>query len=258
MRFVDRHSTPPRMATAPPGWRARIGLIVPSSEPGQLVNEHEMIFPEGVAGLVTRVMSLGGTVEDLMRMEEDVEYAAELLATANPTCISYGCTSGSFAKGLEYDRTIIAKLHRIAAVPATTMSNAVAEALRAVHAKSLLVLCPYVEEVGEAALKYIQEQGFKIAHHKVLGLQDEEIFTTAPWETYEMTVQAFSNLQPGSIDAIQITCGGLRSAEIIEYVESTTGVPCITSNQANAWHCLKLAGIHEPIYGFGKLLESER
>jgi maleate isomerase len=55
-------------------------------------------------------------------------------------------------------------------------------------------------------------------------------------------------------DAIFISCGALRSVDIIEALEEKTGKPVITSNQALAWDALRLAGIDNRIDGFGRLL----
>ena len=44
------------------------------------------------------------------------------------------------------------------------------------------------------------------------------------------------------------------SVEIIDRLEQRTGKPVITSNQALAWDALRLAGIDDPVTGFGRLL----
>ncbi len=49
----------------------------------------------------------------------------------------------------------------------------------------------------------------------------------------------------------------LRTAGIIEEAEQALGIPVISSNQALAWHMLRLAGIDELITGQGRLLERD-
>ncbi len=244
--------------SAPPGWRARIGIIMPSAEQGATVHEYEMMFPEGVVPLVTRMLFRQPTVEDLVRMGKDAEYAAELLATAFPHATSYTCTSGAFVLGSKHDQELITKIERITKAPATTMAYAVVEALRALEAKNIIVVAPYTEDIVAAELKYYPEHGFNVLAHKGLNIAEvSRIMGIPPWDTYELAVTAFKEA-PKGVDAIFITCGGLRAVEVIDYIERDTGVPCVSSNQANAWHCLKLAGIREPIHGFGKLLEMPR
>jgi maleate isomerase len=51
-----------------------------------------------------------------------------------------------------------------------------------------------------------------------------------------------------------ISCGGLRTFEIIEVLERDLGLPIVTSNQAGLWGALRLARVRENIQGFGRLL----
>ncbi|WP_300456068.1 aspartate/glutamate racemase family protein [Desulfobacula sp.] len=248
-----------KMMTAPPGWRSRIGIIIPSSEQGIAVREHEMIFPEGVVPIVTRMMLTQTTAEALIKMGKDAEYAAELIATSHPSCVSYSCTSGAFLKGAEFDENLIRKIEKITGTPATTMAKAALEALKQVDAKRILLVCPYNREIVKSELSYFKDSGITVVHHKGLGLSDtNKIYRITPWETYQLVMEAFKETPEGEADAIFISCGGLRALEIIEYVEKETGIPCITSNQANAWHCLKLSGIQDSISGFGALLEKNQ
>jgi maleate isomerase len=41
---------------------------------------------------------------------------------------------------------------------------------------------------------------------------------------------------------------------VLELLEQDLGKPAISSMQACLWHALRLAGIREPIHGFGRLL----
>ena len=54
-------------------------------------------------------------------------------------------------------------------------------------------------------------------------------------------------------DAIFLSCGGIRSAEVIDEIENILGKPVITSNQAQVWSCLRKAGVKDQISGFGKI-----
>ena len=55
-------------------------------------------------------------------------------------------------------------------------------------------------------------------------------------------------------DAVFISCGAMRSLEVIEQIEQSLGKPVICSNQAMIWECLRLAGIDDKIPGYGSLL----
>jgi len=46
-----------------------------------------------------------------------------------------------------------------------------------------------------------------------------------------------------------------RSTTVIARLEDKLGKPVITSTQATLWHALRLAGIDDPITGYGRLLD---
>lgn len=55
-----------------------------------------------------------------------------------------------------------------------------------------------------------------------------------------------------------ISCTGIDALDVIEALEQDLGKPVVTSNQAAYWMCFKMAGIGEPIEGYGRLLREPR
>ena len=55
-------------------------------------------------------------------------------------------------------------------------------------------------------------------------------------------------------EGILISCGNLRTFEVIEPLETDTGLPVITSNQAGLWQALRLVGVKDRLLGLGRLL----
>ena len=47
---------------------------------------------------------------------------------------------------------------------------------------------------------------------------------------------------------------GLPTVGVLERLERELGKPVISSNQACLWRALRLAGVSEPVPGFGRLL----
>ena len=62
--------------------------------------------------------------------------------------------------------------------------------------------------------------------------------------------QGWSNIVGGIWPLI-----GLRSFEAIEPLETDTGLPVVTSNQAGLWQALRMAGIEDRLPNLGKLLQ---
>lgn len=237
----------------PLGWRARIGLIIPSADPGVTSHEHTNIFPNGVVMLETRVMFRGPTLEELERVGNEALYAAELLATAKVDVISYTCTAGVFIKGAAYEKELLQKMEKVSGVKSGCTANAVAEALKFLGVKKLAVACPQLPTVMDSLEKYLRSYGINVIYSEALGMTDSlQIAARTPWENYRFALSVYQ--KASEADALFITCGAMRTIEIIEYLEKAIGKPVLSSNVCNAWMCLKQAGIREPVLGYGSLL----
>ena len=59
--------------------------------------------------------------------------------------------------------------------------------------------------------------------------------------------------RPGA-DAIFLSCGALRSTEVIDEIEKEVGKPVVGSNQTMLWNTLRMAGIEDRLKGCGRLL----
>ena len=57
------------------------------------------------------------------------------------------------------------------------------------------------------------------------------------------------------VEAVFLSCTGVRSVAIAQELENTLGKPAVTSNQAAFWQCLRLAGCSAKVPGFGRLLQ---
>lgn len=240
----------------PSWWRAKIGLIVPSVDL-ETPREFQMVVPKGVALLHTRVMLKETTPEQLKKSGEEVLYAAELLATTEPDVISYNCTSGTMIKGAEYEKEIIKKIEEVSGAKATSMAFSITRAFEFLKVKKVLVVSPYVQEIVDAEERYFESFGYETVLSESMKIPYPlSVMARPPWENYRFTLNAYSKAPDA--DVILISCGALRTFEIIENLEKTTGIPVVSSNLCSVWMCLRLAGIKEPIHGYGSLMNRER
>ena len=239
------------------GWRAKLGILVPSinyvMEP-----EFNRMAPEGVSIHAARLKVEGKVyisekeaLNFYASMAENVEKEAELLGCVVDV-IGYGCTSGSFVMGMKWNEELIKRIEKAAGVPATTASTAMCEALREVGIRKLTLVTPYPEDVNRLEKKFLEDNGFKVASMKgcgcdVHGLQGEY----SPYVAYQLAKE----VDVEKADGIFISCTNFRTIEILERLERDTNKPVISSNSATMWKMLKMAGIHEPIVGYGQLLK---
>ncbi len=51
-----------------------------------------------------------------------------------------------------------------------------------------------------------------------------------------------------------MSCGGLRTLDVIVPLENSIGVPVVSSTPHGLWHCARMLGIKKPIEGFGMVM----
>jgi len=236
------------------GWRARLGVLVPSKimaiEP-----EFGLMTPEGISCHYHRFTFRGATKGDeaeerLKRAEEFIPDAAEMITHVGPSVIAITGTGVSFIGGFGYDQKLIKLVNdKIGNYPVTTTSTAVIEAFKIMGIKKVSMAMPYLERVAKAALKFTQDSGIEVLNAKWLNKNSVEI----PRVTKEELFSLVREVDEEESEAMFIPCVDLHTIEVIEELEIDLKKPVITSNQAAMWHMLRLAGVNERYDGFGEL-----
>ena len=236
------------------GWRARIGLIYPSSS---TVMEPELyaMAPEGVS-IHTARQDIGPINSESLRKwaaEDGVEKCTRQLAQASIHSIILGGTSASFIEGKGWDEKICARMEAVSGgIPATTATTAVAKALHAFNHVRVAFVTAYTEEVNERGRKFLTQHGFNVVSSAGLGIVVDPEISAVPAETvYDFARRSVTE----EAEIVFISCTGLRTVGVINALEEDLGIPVVTSNQASFWHALRLAGVKARIKGFGQLFE---
>ena len=233
------------------GWRARLGIITPSSN---IVTEPEfrLMTPDGVSCHYQKFAFTGGGVAALKKLEQLVPDAAELISHARPSAVAMCCTGGSFAGGYGYDQMLIRKMkEKNGNVPTTTSSTSMIEAFNELGIRKVSLAVPYLEEVAMAEKKFVEDHGIQVLNIKWLNLQDAIEIATVPKETVYSLASEVNELES---EAIFISCIALHTIEVIEKLEHDLRKPVISSNQATMWHLLRLANVNDKIESYGQLL----
>jgi maleate isomerase len=241
----------------PLGWKAKIGVLIPSVDTGYCSYEFRVLCPDGVVTLETRVSMGRLTLEMLRKMRGDAVYGAQLLAAANPDVITYEATAAGFVLGVEGDGALIKEIEDKTGIRATTGASSVAESLSFLGAHKVSIYAATPEDVTAFTGKYLTDKGFDVCDVESVSFgHASEGFRMSPWEVYS-NVMKFYRRCP-DVDAIFIAGGCFRTLEMIETLEKDLGRPVVTTVPANMWNCLKIAGVKDLVYGFGQLLEKPR
>jgi len=233
------------------GWRARIGLIVPSSNT-TMESEFWRMAPEGVSIHTSRIRLVEVTAEALKRMAEESVRAARELADAEVDVIVYGCTMGSLIEGVEWEMKLRESIEKSVGVKTITTAQAVVKALKKLGAKRIVVATPYIEDLNRREKKFLEDNGFEVLRIKGLNIvKNTDIGRLPPWTTYRLAKEVFSE----DADAVFISCTNFRTIDVIATLEQELGKPAISSNTASFWYALRALRLNIPIKGFGRLLE---
>ncbi len=230
-------------------WRARIAFVLIATD-GIIEGEMSKLAPPGVGIHFTRLTgSEDVTVENLLAMEKELEDAASRFVFEDDLdVVCFACTSASALIGEE--RVNAALSRGVPYAKPTSLIGGVLQALRAFQAKRIVVGTPYLDDINTLEARYLQDQGFEILDFQGMNiLKDPYIRRVEPAFIKEYA----RSLDRQEAEAIFISCGALRSLEIVDALEQEIKKPVVVSNQAMFWNTLRLAGIEDKIEGYGRL-----
>jgi maleate isomerase len=149
---------------------------------------------------------------------------------------------------------VFAEIHNVRPhVACTTPVTAALAAFHALGVKNIGLLTPYAPEINASLVRYFSDRGVNIAAVATFDRRDDRDAARISVASIEMAAERFA--ATSAIDAIFVSCTSLRVAEAVARLEKRIIVPTTSSNHAMAWHCLRLAGVHDVVAGAGKLYE---
>ena len=242
------------------GWKARIGLIVPSSN-CNVEPSFNMIVPEGVSVHSARIPTPPADAEmdwepmlREMTSDENISRAARMLGDIPTDVLSLVCTSASFVGGVGDDAHIIRVMEETTGIPSTTTTTSVLKALKALNLRKIAFGAPYPEHITATEAKYLQDMGFEVTTYKGLGIGvHDQISRKTPNVAYNLVMELYRKTPEA--DGFFISCTSFRLEEYLDMLEANIKKPVVTSIQASIWDALRMSGVLEPISGYGLLLK---
>ena len=236
------------------GWRARLGFLVP---PGNPTVETEMIelAPTGVSLHFQRMVargvggSLDGQSERNQMMIDNLESSVELLAMVEPNVIVLAHTATSYHLGRDREAALLDRLREVSGIPIVTAFGAVLRALHRLDVKRLALGAPYSAEVTLQGKAHLEAHGFEVVNFANL-----KGVTNIYEETAERAYRLARSIDVETAEAVFLTGTGMPTLPVLELLEQDLQKPVISSASAMMWHALRLAGVRQPIPGYGRLL----
>lgn len=235
------------------GTRAKIGLIILQSD--QTI-EHEfaaILRGDDVAIYHARIPNaMEVTPETLRQMEVDMPVAAALLpAQFDFDVIGYCCTSGTSMIGEDRVHQILHKIHTGART--TNPLSACKAALRALGLTRIAMITPYSPAVTQEMRKSLNMSGISV--NAVASFNEPDDFTVGRISQKSIQDAIAEIGARDDCDGVFVSCTNLRTLPFIAAAEAQLGKPVISSNQALAWHLMRLAGIEDAPKNSGQLFQ---
>jgi maleate isomerase len=224
------------------GQTAKIGLIVLQTDQTIEDEFRQILNIDGVACYHARIANA---------MEVTPEtFTARLLPKAFAfDAIGYACTSGATIIGEQQVAELILAQHPHAKV--SNPLSACKAACAALKIQKIALLTPYTPEVTEALSDNVCASGIEIAHTGYFDIADD--FEVGRVDSASIYNAIIALGQHKECEGVFVSCTSLRVANIILKAEKHLGKPVISSNQALAWHLLRLSGVDEKSTQFGCL-----
>ncbi len=232
--------------------RAAIGLLVLASDHTIEHEWRDMLRLDGVGFYEARLFnSTTITPETLRRMEGELTKTAALIRPGERIdVLAYGCTSGTMVIGEE---TVFARLREARpGVACTSPITGALAGLKALGARRIALLTPYIDSINQMMRDYIEARGVEVPVMGTFNNDNDNEVARISAASLEAAILDLGDQH--DVDAVFVSCTSLRVAPLIERLEQKLGKPVTASNHAMAWHALRLAGYREAVPGLGRLM----
>jgi maleate isomerase len=239
------------------GWRAKFGVIAPSTNTVVEPEFHAMAVP-GVTPHMARIHIRDQEIADdegmarlLDQIRAEIGSAVERVMTAEPDYMVMGMSAETFWDGVEGNRRFKKQIHDLSGLEVATGAEACERALQLYGARTIGVVTPY-QPVGDTnVVKFFNELGFDVAAIK--GLKCPTAVAIAHVTEAELR-DAILEVNDAGVDAI-VQCGtNLSMVRLADEAERWLHKPVIAINAATWWMALRENGIEDRLHGFGSLL----
>jgi len=238
--------------TAPARAPRAIGMLVPPAH-GAVPPEAGAVYPE--VRFLAKGLGLNAMApDDYARVTEFIGDAAESLAAEGASVVGLMGTSLSFFQGARFNDRLTEVVASRSGRPASTMSTAIVRALQAFPPRRLAVLTAYEDDVNRLLATFLEGHGFQVAALRALKIRAvSDVASVGTGRQVEESRLAIAAAD--APDALLISCGGLQTLDCVRQLEAEFRLPVVTSATAGVWDLARLAGVHTPRTGFGRLFE---
>jgi arylmalonate decarboxylase len=182
-----------------------------------------------------------------------VKPCAARLAERGAEAIVLTGTSLTFYRGEAWNQAMTQAVREASGLPVISMSTAVLDGLRAVGASRIVAPTAYNLEVNARLQAWLEEHGFTVLQVAGLGIEAVADINAVTQPDLLAFCTRLARETPDA-DAVLVSCGGLRTLEILAPLEAACGLPAVTSMPHALYAGARLLGMDQRVPGCGRLL----
>jgi maleate isomerase len=135
-------------------------------------------------------------------------------------------------------------------------AGALVEALRALEARNLALVMPYMRPLAQQVVDYLEAEGFSVTDWRALEVADNVEVGCIPGDR---VMEAARSMDLAGADALVLSCCvQMPSMSLIDAAEHEFGLPVLSAATAGAFSVLRALNLSVEIPGAGSLLAADR
>ncbi|WP_043284048.1 maleate cis-trans isomerase family protein [Paraburkholderia oxyphila] len=245
----------------------RIGQVVPSSnvtmetEIPLILGRRQTVLPETFSFHASRMRMKKVTREELAAMDASAGRCVQELTDARVDIIGYACLVAIMSMGAGYHRQSEAQLGEVARAndaptPIVTSAGALIQGLRALGARRVSIITPYMKPLTRLVAAYLEEEGIEVVD--ALSLEIEDNLAVGARDPLAL-VDLSRNVRTTGIDVLVASaCVQMPSLAALDPIERCTGIPTVSAASCTAFAMLSALGLDPVAPGFGAILAPTR
>ena len=244
----------------------RIGQIVPSSnttmETEVPVMLRRAIIPNGVGFTFHSSRAPMKTVskDELTAMNGHMVRCASELCDARMDVIASACLVAIMCQGNSYHRETERALRKVcnedgAETLIVTSAGALIEASKALGAKKLAIITPYMKNLTDLVISYIEGEGIEV--HDAISLEIPDNLEVGARDPLAL-VEIVKGLSTQNADAVVLSaCVQMPSLAALDIVQRTFDVPIFSTAAATVFEILRALKLPTEVPAAGGLLSGQ-
>jgi arylmalonate decarboxylase len=144
---------------------------------------------------------------------------------------------------------LIKSVSKATGLPATTQSAGLLDGLRTANAKRVAVATAYTDTVTGRLKAFLEEHGFVVTAARGLGFEQIPEGAATQEILHKLGVDAYAG--SNKADALVVSCGALRTLDLIVPLENQIKVPVVSSTPHGLMNGVRLLGVSPRVQGFG-------